>query len=102
MARIGLLTLLCACLLSPVLAGPEEDRDQALANAVAVQTALLQGRDAMQARNYRAAVTVLEAQILHIDGNREYLEALRDAYRGYVSELRSAKNEKETQIYLRR
>jgi len=102
MTRTGILAILCACIVFPILAGPQEDRDRAIANAVAVQTALVQGRDALQARNYRTAVTVLENQIAHIDGNREYLEALRTAYRGYIGELRQAKKEADAQIYVNR
>src|SRR5579885_2843075 len=49
-----------------------------------------------------AAVHVLEQQLAKINGNREYLACLRDAYRGHIKELRQAGRGDEAQTYLRR
>src|SRR5262245_294345 len=107
MAREGLSALLCAvallCALCPPSTPPAAAGDDgAVTTALAVQAALRQGRDQMSRGNYQAAVLALEAQISRIDGDREYLTALRDAYRGYVKELRQTNQEAEAQIYLRR
>ncbi len=51
---------------------------------------------------YKAAIDVLERQIARINGNREYLRVLRDAYRAYIQELRLAKRDAEVQTYARR
>lgn len=102
MIRNSLLAAMCVCLLIPAFAISQDDREKVIARTLAVQRALQQGRQAMLERNFRDAVTILESQLPNIDGSREYLAAMRDAYRGLVAELRIAKNETEAQIYLRR
>jgi hypothetical protein len=106
MAREGFTALLCALvllaplpLLSPLSA---DDRDGAIATTLAVQAALQQGKEHMERGNYGAAVHALEGQLARINGNREYLARLRDAYRGRVKELRLAGQEADAQVYLRR
>jgi hypothetical protein len=106
MARDGLSALACALSFftltvtpAPV---PAADRDPPIANTLAVQTALQQGRDYLLHGNPRSAVAVLEAQLSRIDGSREYLGTLRDAYRAYVRELRLAHKETEAAEYLKR
>jgi hypothetical protein len=105
MAREGIAALLCAVVLVtplvPTLAA-EPEREGAVATVLAVQQALKQGREAMAAGQYGAAVHVLEQQLSKINGNREYLAALRDAYRGHVRELRQHDRADEAQTYLRR
>ena len=100
MTRIGLVALLGAFAVSPLFAGPDNERT--ITTTVAVQSALLQAREAILYHNYGTAVMLLEGQLPYIDGNREYLVALRDAYRGYISDLRLAKKDAEVQMYLRR
>ena len=94
MARDGLRACVCAGLLVGALlclaAAPGEDRESVLRTQLAVQNALQQGLDNLQRGNYQAAVFVLEAQVPYINGNRAYLNALRDAYRGYIEELHRA------------
>ena len=106
MAKDGLCALLCAGALFGAAALPlpraAASDDGALTSALAVQAALQQGRELLLRGNYRAAVYVLESQISRIDGSREYLAALRDAYRGYVRELKQSNQEAEAQVYLRR
>ena len=106
MALDGLLALLCAGAI--VTAGPAEPNtpannpDKTIAQALAVQTALQQGRDQLLHGNYRMAVTLLEEQLPHINGNQVYLQVLQDAYRGYIRELRLARQDEEARRYLRR
>jgi hypothetical protein len=105
MAKEGLWVLVCAGALAgadpaPQLpARPADDRDDAVAATLAVQTALRQGREFLLQNNARAAVEVLERQLPRINGNPVYLAALRDAYRAYVKELRLAKREAEARKY---
>ncbi len=106
MARDGLRLLACAgvalALLTHLSAAPPDDPETKVRTQLAVQAALQQGRDHLQRGNYQAAVYVLEAQVARVDGNREYLNALRDAYRGYVRELREAHRDNEVPTYLGR
>jgi hypothetical protein len=105
MARDGLSALACAVpalllLFAPALAA--EDRDPPISTTLAVQTALQQGRDYLLRGNPQAAVTVLETQLARINGSRDYLATLRDAYRAYIRELRLAGKEVEAAEYLKR
>jgi hypothetical protein len=106
MARDGLRLRVCAGLLVGALlclaAAPGEDRESVLRTQLAVQNALQQGLDNLQRGNYQAAVFVLETQVPYINGSRAYLNALRDAYRGYIQELRQANRTAEIPTYLRR
>jgi hypothetical protein len=99
MAMEGLLALVCAgSLLAadptgvPAAAGPE-DRDGTITTALAVQTAMQQGREYLLHDNPKGAVEVLERQLPRINGNPAYLALLRDAYRAYIKELRLANQE---------
>jgi hypothetical protein len=108
MALDGLLALVCASLVISAgppgsgSAAPGEDRDGALAAALAVQTALQQGRDHYLRGDHQAAVYTLESQLPRINGNRAYLAQLREAYRAYIKDLRLANNETAAQLYLQR
>lgn len=62
---------------------------------LAVQVALEQGTELIQKGDFARAVGVLEKQLPYIDGNRRYLTALRDAYRGCVRQLEAAGQEAE-------
>jgi hypothetical protein len=90
MAKEGLCILACAGALlvisasAPVMAA---DRDNSVADTLAVQTALQQGREYLVRNNARAAVETLERQLPRINGNAAYLALLRDAYRAYIKEL---------------
>jgi hypothetical protein len=106
MASEGLMALLCMGALmaadpvDPV--PPSANGDKLVRTALAVQTALQQGREQLLHGEYRAAVLTLESQLAYINGNSVYLKALEDAYRGYVKELRLAKRDQEAQRYLER
>lgn len=88
-------------LLSGVLGGPPQERE-GVAAALEVQKALQLGKDLMLKGSYEAAVHVLEEQITRINGSREYLAVLREAYRGYVKELRLANKDQDAEVYQRR
>jgi hypothetical protein len=108
MAWKSLLAFVCAGLVvvadrvDTVWAQTGENGDATVASALAVQTALKQGREQLLHNEYQAAVTTLESQLAYINGNQVYLKALQDAYRGRIKELRLAKQETEAQRYLRR
>jgi tetratricopeptide (TPR) repeat protein len=108
MARDGLFALLCAGVVAlgnaagPALSAPGEDRDGVVAAALAVQTAMQEGRAFLQRGDHKAAVRVLEQQLPKINGNPAYLTLLRDAYRGYIKDLRVDRQEAEAQRYLQR
>jgi hypothetical protein len=108
MARIGTVLLLAAGLVAlsrTSAAGPDEDLIRKRDNLVAVHSALQKGREQIAGGNYQAAVDVLEAQLEIIDGNKEYLLALRDAYLGLVQKLRQggrADDARAALVYQRR
>lgn len=104
MATDGLFVLVCA---GALMAGdpaptPTADRERAVADTLAVQTALQQGREYLLRNDYRNAVHTLEGQLARINGSRVYLGVLQEAYRGHVKELRLAKQDAEAQKYLDR
>ncbi len=105
MAREGIAALLCAgVLFTPLIPylPAEPEAESAVASTLSVQQALKQGRELMAAGQYATAVHVLEQQLARINGNRDYLATLRDAYRGHVKALRLASRGDEAQVYLRR
>jgi tetratricopeptide (TPR) repeat protein len=113
MAKDGRLAFPIACAFAGALftalwlpsargAAPDDDTDQAIAATLAVQIALQQGREHMLNGRHKAAIDVLEAQVARINGNREYLRVLRDAYRAYIQELRASKRDADARAYIRR
>src|SRR5215470_189549 len=82
-------------------AGPPQERDGFTAT-LEVQKALQLGRELVIKGNFEAAVHVLEEKITKINGSREYLAVLREAYRGRVKELRLANKDAEAEVYNRR
>lgn len=100
--RAGLCALFLALPISTTFAGPAEDRDAAITTRLTVQTALQRGRELLARNSFEAAVFTLESQLDKINGSREYLATLRDAYRGYVQELRLANRSVDAELYQRR
>lgn len=112
MAKDGLIALLRAGMLLGAVAtvlcpsgaaysGPPQERDNVTAT-LEVQKALQLGRELLVKGSYEAAVHVLEERITKINGSREYLAVLREAYRGHVKELRLAAKDAEAEVYNRR
>lgn len=107
MARDGLFALLCAGAVAlagpatPAHAAPGEDSNS-VATALAVQTAMQQGRDFLQRGDSKSAVRVLEEQLPKINGNATYLNLLRDAYRGLIRDLKLARQDAEAQRFFQR
>jgi tetratricopeptide (TPR) repeat protein len=64
-----------------------------------VQATLREGRDLTQRGEYARAVEVLEKQLGLINGNREYLMALRDAYAGLIPQLQNSNRLDEMKTY---
>src|SRR5262249_5603384 len=79
-----------------------DTRDTVVADALAVQTAMQQGRHFLLNNDSKSAVQVLEAQVHRINGNPAYLSQLRDAYRALIRDLRLNGQEAEAQRYLQR
>ncbi len=108
MAKDGLKALLCAAVISAVAsaplapAAPGDDRDNVVNTTLAVQTAMQQGRDFLLKSDSASAVRTLEAQLSRINGNPAYLALLRDAYRGYIKDLRLGGHEADAERYLQR
>jgi hypothetical protein len=86
MARSVLVALVCAGgLLLPAYATdpPASDIDSGLA----IQTTLLKAKDYLFQADPQKAVELLESQLPRINGHRQYLLLMRDAYRDYVKHL---------------
>jgi tetratricopeptide (TPR) repeat protein len=106
MVRIGPFVWLCAACLFILTSGSGpvfgEDAEGKLRTQLAVQAALQQGRDNLQRGEYQAAVYCLEKEIARVDGNRDYMNALREAYRGYIRELQQTSRNAEARTYQER
>jgi hypothetical protein len=106
MARNGLPLLVCALLSATPLtlsARPEEVKSSnKIDNLLAVNRALNLGRDYLKGGQNQAAVNVLEAQLPSVNGNKDYLLVLRDAYRALIDDLRRQRRIDEIATYQRR
>jgi hypothetical protein len=78
------------------------DTDAKFQKILAVQKALLEGQDHFKKGNYQAAVFILEAQIASIDGNKEYLQLLHNAYQGHIRDLQGKGLTEEISKYEKR
>src|SRR5260370_4929932 len=103
MAKDGLLIFVCAAtLLAGSLSGfAAPPDDTALADTLAVQSAMQQAREHLLRSHPREAVNVLHRELGHINGNPAYLALLRDAYQAAIKELQLAHQEAEAQRYLK-
>jgi hypothetical protein len=103
MARHGLFAVVCAGMVlgAPgllLLAAPGDEVKDRITTKIEVQKALEVGLGHLQVGKYADAVKVLESKIHLIDGNREYLRALRDAYIGRISQLSGDSHAKDGKI----
>ena len=85
-----------------IAANPRGEAEQSIENSLAVQTAMLQARDYLQASQAKKAVDVLETNLARINGDRKYLTLLRDAYRSYIKDLALARQPAEVEVYQKR
>jgi hypothetical protein len=108
MARDGLRLLVCAGLLLSAGAPParaqagDDAEGRKFLGQLAVQRALEEGRARLKRGDFAGAVAVLECQVSRINGSHEYLDALRDAYRGLVRDLVQAGRAAEAGRYQER
>jgi tetratricopeptide (TPR) repeat protein len=102
MIRNALFVSLCAGMLLAHSVAFGEDAESKLRRQLAVQSALQQGRDYLQRGEYQAAVNCLEKEIARVDGSRHYMNALREAYRGYILELQQSHRNAEARTYQER
>ncbi len=83
-----------------VYAGTEDDQKKE--NMLKVLAALSRGSDAIKSGHFREAVDVLESHLALIGNNREYLDALRNAYLGLLQDLSQKNQPGEVERYQRR
>lgn len=83
---VNLLPLVAVLLVSP-FGQAQTKPGNPIANDLAVQAALRQGRQLLARGQVKPAIDVLEAKIAIINGNTDYLATLREAYAAYVREL---------------
>src|SRR5947209_4803364 len=108
MARLAAFSLLFIALglaLIPALIladGPSAD-DAGVKNALALQRAMQEARFYLQhGSDSKKAVELLEGQLAHVDGNREFLRMLGDAYRARIRDLYLAGQPTQAQVFLGR
>lgn len=100
MSRTGTrLCAACVAVLTAAVCLRGDDRTSRIDTQLAVQAALMSGKDHLKNGDFAGAVTVLEKQLGLINGNHEYLLALRDAYAGYVRQLQAASRTAEAKVY---
>jgi hypothetical protein len=102
MARVGPSLSLSAALSFGIFCCVARAADDRITSTLEVQAALQQGRTHLLRGDYAAAVHVLESQIARIDGQQQYLLALRDAYRGLIKSMKMTGRDAEAAIYVRR
>ncbi len=83
-------------------AGAQGPDDKDLARVLGIQRALGEGREAITKGDFGTAVQALERQLGKIQGDKEFLSLLRQAYQGYSQSLSQAGNTQEAETYQRR
>ena len=108
MARLAVSSLLIlglglALIPALILAGGSPPDDAAVKNSLALQRAMNEARYYLQhGSDSRKAVELLEAQLAHVDGNREFLRMLGEAYRARIRDLYLAGQPTQAQVILGR
>ena len=77
-------------------------QQQKLTKLLAVHRALSDGQEQLRKGRNVEAVTILERELSNIDGDREYLRTLQDAYQGAIQDLARSGNAVEADAYIRR
>lgn len=78
---------------SPILRADEPD--PRLTRAVTLQTSMDKARELLKSGNSAEAVAVLEAEILRVNGNANFLALLKEAYVAHLGDLKAAKGHEE-------
>ncbi len=78
---------------------PQQQKVQKL---LAIHRALSDAQDLLRRGQHVDAVTVLERELGQIEGDREYLRTLQDAYHGAIQDLARSGNAVEADVYLKR
>jgi tetratricopeptide (TPR) repeat protein len=100
--RLGTLVVTVLSLTRLPAADPPEPPPQAIANTLATQDAMRQGRELLRQGKNKDAIDALEAQLPRINGNTAYLGLLREAYYAYLKELQLADRRQDCEEYLKR
>ncbi len=77
-------------------------QQQKLTKLLAVHRALSEGLDLLRKGRHEEAVTQLEKELPNIEGDREYLRTLQDAYQGAIQDLARSGHAVEADAYIRR
>lgn len=84
---------------APLAQNPQQIKVQKL---LAIHRALADGQDLLRRGQHIEAVAVLEKELPNIEGDREYLRSLQDAYHGAIQDLARKGNSVEADMYLKR
>ena len=77
-------------------------QQQKLTKLLAVHRALSDAQDQLRKGRNVEAVNLLEKELPNIEGDREYLRTLQDAYHGAIQDLARSGNAVEADAYIRR
>lgn len=77
-------------------------QDRTVDTALVIQNSLYQARQALAKGDTKNAVALLEANLHLINGNKDYLAALRDAYWAHAKELQRGNRDQELRAVLMR
>jgi hypothetical protein len=106
MARLAVSSLSVVALgvaLIPALLLADGATDDTVKNALVLQRSMQQARFYLQhGSDSKKAVELLEGQLAHVDGNREFLRLLADAYRARIRDLHLAGQPMQAEVFLGR
>ncbi len=102
MARPACLSLALFLIPAWLQAQPTPDAEARVGKALAVQQAMSTAREHLKAGKPGEAVAVLEAEILYVNGNSNFLALMKEAYIACLKDLSQRKVEPERQEHIRR
>lgn len=102
MVRFVASVSLSALLLTAPASAESPESDPRVARALSVQKAITEAREHLQAGRAANAVSVLEAEILYVNGNSTYLELMKTAYLAHLKELAGTNAESDRAEHARR
>ena len=86
----------------PAPASIASAQQQKLTKLLAVHRALSDAQEQLRKGRNVEAVTLLEKELANIEGDREYLRTLQDAYQGAIQDLARSGSAVEADAYIRR